>query len=83
MNAHAQPPVEEVPSFDALVGDVDRLAALIGHWEESQASVAFAYRQAIDALHRAAFRKLIAEVKAAPGALEALRQARRAFDSKG
>ncbi len=75
MNAHAQPPGDQEPGFDALAGDVERLAALIAHWDESQRSVAFAYRQAVDALHKAAFRKLIAEVKSAPGALEALRQA--------
>ncbi len=75
MNAHMPPAADEEPAFDTLLGDVERFEALIGHWEESQRSVAFAYRQALDALQKAAFRKLIAEVKAAPGALDALRQA--------
>jgi Fe-S cluster biogenesis protein NfuA/nitrite reductase/ring-hydroxylating ferredoxin subunit len=75
MNAHAQLPADEEASFDTLVGDIDRFEALIGHWDESQRIVAFAYRQAVDALHRAALRKLIAQVKAAPGALDALRAA--------
>ena len=56
-------------------GDIDRFEALILNWEELQRSVAFAYRHAIDALQKAALRKLIAEVKAAPGALDALRKA--------
>jgi nitrite reductase/ring-hydroxylating ferredoxin subunit/Fe-S cluster biogenesis protein NfuA len=74
MNAHAQPPTDKEHGLDALVGDVYRLEALIGGWEDSQRSVAFAYRQAIDALHKAALRNLIAGVKAAPGALDALRR---------
>ncbi len=75
MNAHAQPRANEEPSFDTLVGDIDRFETLIRNWEESQQAVAFAYRQAIDSLQKAALRKLIAEVKAAPGALDALRKA--------
>jgi len=73
LNAHAQPPETQEPRFDSLTSDIERLEALIGHWETSQSSVAFAYRQAIDALHKAAFRKIIADLKQAPGALEALR----------
>jgi len=75
MNAHAQPPVNNEPSFDALTGDIERLEAVTAHWDESQRAVAFAYRAAIDALHKAALRKLIGEVKTAPGALDALRKA--------
>jgi nitrite reductase/ring-hydroxylating ferredoxin subunit/Fe-S cluster biogenesis protein NfuA len=74
MNAHAQPPDQD-QHFDTLAGDIERLEALISHWDESQRAVVFAYRQAIDALQKAALRKLVAEVKGAPGALEALRQA--------
>jgi Fe-S cluster biogenesis protein NfuA/nitrite reductase/ring-hydroxylating ferredoxin subunit len=75
MNAHAQPPANNEPGFDALAGDIERLEAVTAHWDESQRAVAFSYRAAIDALHKAALRKLIGEVKAAPGALEALRKA--------
>jgi len=75
MNAHPQPLPLETPRADDLVGDVERLESVIAGWEGSQRSVAFAYRQAIDALHKAALRKLIANVKAAPGALQALRTA--------
>lgn len=74
MNAHARPSDEE-RGLDDLVGDVDRLEGVISGWEDSPRNVAFAYRRAIDALHKSALRKLIAEVKAAPGALEALRAA--------
>lgn len=79
MNAHAQPPSSQEPGLrepglETLAGDIDRLEALIANWDDSQRSVAFAYRRAIDALHETALRKLIAGVKAAPGALEALRK---------
>lgn len=75
MNAHARPLEGEAPGVDELVGDVERLEALIAGWDESQRMLVFAYRRAIDALHEGALRKLIAGVKAAPGALEALRTA--------
>jgi nitrite reductase/ring-hydroxylating ferredoxin subunit/Fe-S cluster biogenesis protein NfuA len=75
MNAPARPLPLETRQTDDLVGDVERLESVIAGWEASQRSVAFAYRNAIDALHKAALRKLIADVKAAPGALEALRAA--------
>jgi nitrite reductase/ring-hydroxylating ferredoxin subunit/Fe-S cluster biogenesis protein NfuA len=74
MNAHTHLPEQE-PSFEELAGDAERMEALIAHWEDSQRSVAFAYRQAIDALNKAALRKLIGEVKATPAALDALRKA--------
>jgi nitrite reductase/ring-hydroxylating ferredoxin subunit/Fe-S cluster biogenesis protein NfuA len=75
MNAQARPLPLESPRADDLVGSVERLESVIAGWETSQQSVTFAYRQAIDALHKAALRKIIADVKAAPGALEALRAA--------
>jgi Fe-S cluster biogenesis protein NfuA/nitrite reductase/ring-hydroxylating ferredoxin subunit len=75
MNAHAQPPDDREPCFESLTSDIERLEALISHWETSQSSVAFAYRKAIDGLHKAAFRKIIAELKTAPAAIGALRQA--------
>ncbi len=75
MNAHAQPPTDEIPSFDKLTQDVERFEAVIGSWDESQRSVARVYRSTTDALHKEALRKLIAEVKGAPGALDALRRA--------
>lgn len=79
MNAHAQRPEDQAPrlgeSVDDLVGDVERLEAVIAGWDESQRTLAFAYRRAIDDLHKSALRKLIASVKIAPGALDALRDA--------
>jgi Fe-S cluster biogenesis protein NfuA/nitrite reductase/ring-hydroxylating ferredoxin subunit len=75
MNAHAQPRADQESGVDRLVGDVERLETVIANWEESQRGVAFAYRQAIDALHKAALRNLITEVKSAPAALDALRKA--------
>jgi nitrite reductase/ring-hydroxylating ferredoxin subunit/Fe-S cluster biogenesis protein NfuA len=60
---------------DALVGDVARLEAIVAGWDDGQQAVAFALRRAVDALNRAALRRLIAGVKDAPGALEALRAA--------
>jgi Fe-S cluster biogenesis protein NfuA/nitrite reductase/ring-hydroxylating ferredoxin subunit len=75
MNAPARPLPLDTRQTDDLVGAVERLESVIAGWEGSQRSVAFAYRNAIDALHKAAISKLIADVKAAPGALEALRAA--------
>lgn len=77
MNAHAQPqpPPDESSRADDLIGDVERLESVIAGWDASQRGVALAYRHAIDALHKGALGKLIAEVKAAPGALDALRAA--------
>lgn len=75
MNAHTQPRPAETEGAGDLVGDVERLERVVAGWEEAQQSVTFAYRGAIDALHKAALRKLIAEVKAVPGALQALRTA--------
>jgi Fe-S cluster biogenesis protein NfuA/nitrite reductase/ring-hydroxylating ferredoxin subunit len=75
MNAQARPQPQGVPHADELVGDVERLERVIAGWEGAQQSVALAYRHAIDALHKAALRKIIADVKAAPGALPALRAA--------
>lgn len=75
MNAHAQALPTETSGTDDLVSDLERLESVIAGWEGSQRSVALAYRRAVDALHEAALRKLIAEVKGAPGALDALRAA--------
>jgi Fe-S cluster biogenesis protein NfuA/nitrite reductase/ring-hydroxylating ferredoxin subunit len=75
MNAHAQLPADQEAGVDSLLADIVRLEALIGGWDESQRGVAFAYRQAIDALHKAALRGLLARVKTAPAALDALRLA--------
>jgi nitrite reductase/ring-hydroxylating ferredoxin subunit/Fe-S cluster biogenesis protein NfuA len=79
MNAHAQPPQDDSPEsgegVDSLLGDLERLESVIAGWDKSQRALALAYRRAIEALHKGALRKLIAEVKAAPGALEALRAA--------
>ena len=46
-----------------------------GIWEEAQQTVVIAFRGAIEALSREALRKLIAGLKEAPGALDALRAA--------
>ncbi len=75
MNAQPRPLPLETPPTDDLVGDVQRLEGVIAGWEGSQQSVAIAYRKAIDALHKAALRKIIAAVKATPAALDALRSA--------
>lgn len=75
MNAHTQPPEDKTANADELIGDVERLEQLIADWDDAQRAVALAYRRAIDALHKGALRKLIAEVKSAPGALDALRVA--------
>lgn len=76
MNAHPpQPPTSPDQGADQLIGDVERFEAIVAGWDASQQAVAFAFRRAVDALNREALRKLIAAVKGAPGALDALRGA--------
>lgn len=58
-----------------LIGDVARFEAINAGWEEAQQTVVIAFRGAIEALSREALRKLIAGLKEAPGALDALRAA--------
>jgi nitrite reductase/ring-hydroxylating ferredoxin subunit/Fe-S cluster biogenesis protein NfuA len=75
MTVHAQQPPRDETDADDLLGEVDRLESLIAGWDGSQRSLAFAYRRAIEAVQKAALRKLIAAVKAEPGGLDALRAA--------
>ena len=80
MNAHpppeARPPAEGDPAgreAGQLIDDVLRIEAILEGWDASQQAVVFAFRRAVEALNREALRRLIAGVKAAPGALDALR----------
>jgi nitrite reductase/ring-hydroxylating ferredoxin subunit/Fe-S cluster biogenesis protein NfuA len=58
-----------------LLGDLQRLEAVIEGWDESQRSVAEAYRHAIEALHGQALRTLVRALKSEPAALVAMKQA--------
>lgn len=86
MNAHPPPRPKEMQSAadepvgqdligQDLIGDVERFAAIFSGWDEAQQAVVLAHRRAVDALNREALRRLIAGVKGAPGALDALRAA--------
>ncbi len=62
------------PNLAALAGDIDRIEGLFAGWEDSTRAVAEAYREAIEALHGEALRRLIAGLKTEPAALAALRR---------
>ncbi|HVY99795.1 MAG TPA: NifU family protein [Dongiaceae bacterium] len=61
--------------LDALTLDLARLEAVAAGWDESQQSTLRAYRHALEALHKEAFRRLIAGLKQEPAALAAMRSA--------
>jgi len=69
-HAEHSPPGDEEDEFERIQNE-----AIVAGWDASQQAVAFALRRAVDALNREALRKLIAGVKGAPGALDALRGA--------
>jgi Fe-S cluster biogenesis protein NfuA len=64
------------PTLAALAGEVARLEAEVETWEDGNArDTAQAYRQAIDALHAEALRRLIRGLRANPETRSALREA--------
>jgi Fe-S cluster biogenesis protein NfuA len=63
------------PSLAELAGDIARLEAEIDGWEGDKRDVALAHRQAIDALHAEALRRVVRVLRADPAAALALREA--------
>jgi Fe-S cluster biogenesis protein NfuA len=63
------------PSLAELAGDVARIETEIDAWDGDRRDVALAYRQAIDALHAEALRRLVRVLRADPAAVPALREA--------
>ncbi len=56
----------------ALVGEIERIEAIFGHWEENQRRVIEAYRQAIEDLQGEALRRLVRALKIDPAARAAM-----------
>jgi nitrite reductase/ring-hydroxylating ferredoxin subunit/Fe-S cluster biogenesis protein NfuA len=63
------------PELDALTRDLARLEAIAAAWEPAQQETLHAYRTALEALHKEAFRRLIAALRREPAALAAMRDA--------
>jgi Fe-S cluster biogenesis protein NfuA/nitrite reductase/ring-hydroxylating ferredoxin subunit len=63
------------PALSDLTKDLARLEATVEAWTEVPRDTARAYRQAIDALHAEALRRLIRALRGSPEAAVALRQA--------
>jgi Fe-S cluster biogenesis protein NfuA len=63
------------PGLAELAGDIARREAEIETWEGDKRDIALAYRQAIDALHAEALRRLVRTLRADPAAVPALREA--------
>lgn len=61
--------------LDALVQDIARLEAVVAGWEPAQQAGVQALKQAIEALHKEALRRLIRRLKQEPAAATALREA--------
>ncbi|MFN0218605.1 MAG: NifU family protein [Hyphomicrobium sp.] len=61
--------------LDSFTRDIDALEAIVAGWDDNQRATILAYRRAIEALHKEGFRRLIAELKADPAAMGAMRGA--------
>lgn len=71
----AAPPVEERDDLAGFVREIAAFETVFAAWEDPQRSAIGHYRDAIEALHAEAFRRLIRTLKAEPAALDALRGA--------
>lgn len=68
---------EPTPRDDlsGLAGDIESLEQIFAGWEDTPRAAVTAYRQAIEALHGEALRRLIVALKGDPAALAALKSA--------
>ena len=62
-------------SLSDFLDDLARQEMVLAGWEETPRRVVGAYREAIEALHGEALRRLIAELKSEPAALAAMKRA--------
>ena len=63
------------PGIATLLADIERLEAGFAEWDAAPRAAVAAYRDAIEALHAAALRRLVAELRAEPGAADAVKRA--------
>lgn len=59
--------------LETLVGNVELYEQVFERWDGNQRATVDGYRQAVDALHREAFARLIRSLRASPAALEAMK----------
>lgn len=74
MNAIDIVPTKQV-DLTGLLGDLERIEAIVANWETTPRSAVAAYRRAIEALHGEALRRLILALKTDPAALAAMKAA--------
>lgn len=74
MNALDKAP-DQRNDLSSLLHDIERLEEIFAQWDESPRLAARAYRQAIEALHGEALRRLVGALKADPAAASAMRHA--------
>lgn len=68
-------PQPSEPDLDSLLGDVERLEAIVAGWEETQVNTVEALKRALEALNKEALRRLIRALKDEPAAFEAMKGA--------
>lgn len=62
-------------SLEELLNEIGQFEAIFEQWDETQFAAVKAYRESIDDLHKEAIRRLIANLKTDPSAMEALKSA--------
>lgn len=75
MSVPAEATHEAAPHLASFLEDLERLEVIVAGWDDSQQATVTAYRGALEALHKEAFRRLIAGIKGEPAALAAMRRA--------
>jgi nitrite reductase/ring-hydroxylating ferredoxin subunit/Fe-S cluster biogenesis protein NfuA len=65
----------ESPGLESYTRDISSLETIMASWDDGQRATVFAYRRAIEALHKEGFRRLIAGLKAEPAAMRTMRGA--------
>lgn len=58
-----------------FLGEIERFETIVASWDDNQQATVMAYRRAVEALHKEAFRRLIAAIKGEPASLAAMRRA--------
>lgn len=71
----SQVAASESPGLESYTRDIDRLETIVAGWDDNQRATVFAYRRAIEALHKEGVRRLLAEIKGEPAAMKAMRGA--------
>jgi hypothetical protein len=65
----------KTPGLAPFLEEIERVEAIVAGWDDGHRATVIAYRQAVEQLHKEALRRLIAGLKAEPGAMAAMRRA--------